>query len=71
MLEECAIREQELREALKPFANYATKDGFWLNHKGEELPDVDGVGWVYLTNGDFRRACAALADQDSPDASDN
>lgn len=71
VLEECALREQELRQALAPFADYASKDGFGLNHKGEELPDWDGVGWVYLTNGDFRRACAALADQDSPAASDN
>jgi len=53
-------RERELMEALEPFAKYAMKDGFGLNHKGEPIPDGDGVGWVYLTNGDFRRAARAL-----------
>lgn len=46
----------ELVKGLEPFARYASEDGFGLNNKGEELPDGDGVGWVYLTNGDFRRA---------------
>lgn len=48
-----------LVEALKPFADYM-QNGMGLNHKGEPLPDNEGVGWVYLTVGDFRRAKAAL-----------
>ena len=46
----------EARKALDPFAKYASENGFGLNHKSEPLPDADGVGWVYLTNGDFRAA---------------
>ena len=47
-----------LREALRPFAEYMgdmDKDSL-----GNPLPDGEGVGWVYLTQGDFRRARAAL-----------
>jgi hypothetical protein len=55
-----AEREKELVEALEPFARYAAENGFGLNHRSEELPDGDGVGWVYLTNGDFRRAARAI-----------
>jgi hypothetical protein len=57
-----AEREKELREALEPFAKYAVKDGFGLNHNSEPIPDGEGVGWVYLTVGDFRRAARALPD---------
>ena len=49
-----------LREALEPFADYASQDGFGLDYHGRELPDGDGPGWVYVTNGDFRRARSAL-----------
>lgn len=55
-----AIGLREMMEALEPFAKYAMRDGFGLNHKGEPHPDGDGVGWVYLTNGDFCRAARAL-----------
>lgn len=46
-------------EALGPFARYMAAAGFDLNHKGEPLPDENGVGWVYLTIGNFRRATEA------------
>lgn len=45
----------EAVEMLKPFAEYMGETGD-LNHKGQPLPDSEGVGWVYLTQGDFRRA---------------
>jgi len=48
------------REALEPFATYADSDGFGLDNDGIELPDEDSPGWVYVTNGDFRRAAAAI-----------
>lgn len=53
----------EAKKALEPFAKYASENGFGLNHKSEPLPDADGVGWVYLTNGDFRAARRALEAQ--------
>lgn len=58
-----ALQEEvgRLREALEPFADYASQDGFGLDYHGRELPDGDGPGWVYVTNGDFRRARSALA----------
>lgn len=49
-----------LREALKPFAEYLQAHPLDLNNKGRPLPDSEGVGWIYLTIGDFRRARAAL-----------
>lgn len=45
-----------MREALEPFARYASENGFGLDNNGAPLPDTDGVGWIYLTNGDFRAA---------------
>ncbi len=63
-------RAERLEAALKPFADYATTDGFGLNHLGEELPDLGGVGWVYLTNGDFRRAREAYAGKPTAPAPD-
>lgn len=58
-----ALDENErLREALRPFAEYMQTDEGRLdrdNH-GNDLPDNDGVGWVYLTHGDFRAARTAL-----------
>ena len=49
----------ELHAALEPFATYM-QDGGDRDHKGAPLPDDHGVGWVYLTVGDFRRASAAF-----------
>lgn len=56
----------EVREALEPFANYAGQNGFGFDNHGKELPATDGVGWVYLTIGDFRRARAALTTPATP-----
>ncbi|MEO9297608.1 hypothetical protein [Devosia alba] len=58
-LEELEAQLKAAREALEPFAEYM-KDGGDLDNKGNPLPDSDGVGWVYLTQGDFRRARAAM-----------
>ena len=49
-----------LTEALKPFADHLDKMRFDRDNHGNPLPDSEGVGWVYLTNGDFRRAAAAI-----------
>ena len=53
---------ERLRAALEPFANYMhTDDGRMdLDNKSAPHPDQQGVGWVYLTYGDFRKARAAL-----------
>ena len=61
--EVAALKKQveELTAALEPFARYATESGFGCDNHGNPLPDASGVGWIYLTNGDFRRARAALA----------
>ena len=53
-------RVKELEEALKPFARHLDEMKFDLDNHGNELPDEQTVGWVYVTNGDFRRARAAL-----------
>jgi hypothetical protein len=55
-----AAEVAKLLEALKPFADHLNEMRFDLNNKGEELPDDQAVGWIYLTNGDFRRARTAL-----------
>ena len=47
-----------LRDALTPFAEYM--GDMDRDNLGNPLPDDAGVGWVYLTQGDFRRARAAL-----------
>jgi len=68
-------RIEELEGALEPFARYATKNGFGLDNHGNERPDDEGVGWIYLTNRDFRRARATLTPspaetgEDSPENS--
>ena len=51
-----------LRAALKPFAEYMrTPEGrLDEDNHGKPLADEQGVGWVYLTHGDFRRAEAAI-----------
>ena len=59
-LAEAAAEIERLRAALKPFAEYLQANPLDLNHKGQPLPDSEGVGWIYLTIGDFRRARAAL-----------
>lgn len=53
-------RVKALEEALKPFADYMG-DHFDKDNHGKPLPDDLGVGWIYLTHADFRRARAALA----------
>lgn len=53
-------RVKELEEALKPFATHLVEMKFDLDSHGNELPDEQTVGWVYVTNGDFRRARTAL-----------
>ena len=52
-------RAEKLAEALKPFAEYMGDRGD-LDYHGNPLPDEQGVGWVYLTQADFRRAREAL-----------
>ncbi len=53
-------RVKALEEALKPFAEYMG-DHFDKDNHGNPLPDDLGVGWIYLTHADFRRARQALA----------
>ncbi len=53
-------RVKSLEEALKPFAAYMG-DHFDKDNHGNPLPDDLGVGWIYLTHADFRRARQALA----------
>ena len=62
--ENASLREQveKAREALEPFAKYAVSDGFGLDSRGNPLPDGESPGWVYVTNGDFRRASRTMED---------
>ncbi|PZU68164.1 MAG: hypothetical protein DI546_20895 [Rhizobium sp.] len=53
-------RLKVLEAALKPFAEYMG-DHFDKDNHGDPLPDDLGVGWIYLTHADFRRARTALA----------
>lgn len=53
-------RVRVLEEALWPFASYLDLAAFDLDNSGNPLPDDQGMGWTYLTVGDFRRARAAL-----------
>ena len=57
-----AAENARLREALSPFAEYMhTPEGRMdLDNLDAEVADNLGVGWIYLTHGDFRRARAAL-----------
>lgn len=57
-----------LREALEPFAKHIDEMKFDLDFKGNKLPDDQAVGCVYVTNGDFRRARAALAGHEQAEA---
>lgn len=56
-----SARNAVLEKALEPFAEYLDTAKFDLDNKGDPLPDDQGMGWVYLTVGDFRRARAALS----------
>ena len=49
--------------ALKPFARYMHTDEERMDcdHKFVPLVDDQGVQWLYLTHGDFRRARAAIS----------
>lgn len=60
-LREAASRITELETALRPFAAYMGDKGD-LDNLGQPLPDEQGVGWVYLTMGDFRRARSSLTE---------
>lgn len=60
-LERERAENARLKEALRPFGEYLDTAAFDLNHKNEPLPDEQGMGWVYLTIGDFRLARAALS----------
>lgn len=53
---------EELTAALRPFAEYMA-GGLDLDNTGAPVPDELGVGWVYLTHADFRRAARALGSQ--------
>src|SRR5690606_20408442 len=43
------------QKALEPFAEYG-EDYFDKDYNGKPLPDKQGVGWVYLNYGHFRKA---------------
>ena len=55
-----------LESALRPFAEYLDTAKFDLDNNGNPLPDEQGMGWVYLTVGDFRRAKDALSGSSDP-----
>lgn len=59
-LAEVEDARDKLAGALGPFARHLDEMRFDLDHEGNELPDDQTVGWVYVTNGDFRRARSAL-----------
>lgn len=47
-------------EVLEPFAKHLDEMRFDIDHEGNQLPGEQAVGWVYVTNNDFRRARAVL-----------
>lgn len=49
-------RLSEAVEVLKPFAEYLNGMPVDLDNKGKPVPDDQGVGWAYLTVGQFRAA---------------
>lgn len=51
-------------KALEPFAEYG-EDYFDKDYNGKPLPDKQGVGWVYLNYGHFRKARAVLGGKPS------
>jgi len=62
IIDEIRAALEKAREALEPFAKYAVSDGFGLDSRGNPLPDGESPGWVYVTNGDFRRASRTMED---------
>jgi len=54
-----------LQDALKPFATYLDTAKYDLDNLGRPLPDDLGMGWVYLTVGNFRRARSVLANEEA------
>lgn len=57
-------RVSALEAALRPFAKYLDAASFDLDNNGDPLPNELGMGWVYLTVGDFRAARSALQEGD-------
>ena len=51
----------EAKGALEPFAEYLASASFDKDNHGNPLPDSQGMGWVYLTIGQFRTAAAVYA----------
>jgi hypothetical protein len=60
-------RIAQLEAALKPFADYMqTEHGSMdQDNKGEPLRDDLGVGWIYLTHGNFRKARDSMKENDN------
>lgn len=71
--ENAALREKlaVAREALEPFAKHLDEMQFDRDFHGNELPDDQAAGWVYVTNGDFRRARQAHTQIDALTGGDN
>ena len=59
-LVEAKAQLAEARKALEPFSRHLDEMKFDLDNNGNPLPDDQAVGWVYVTNGDFRAARRAL-----------
>jgi hypothetical protein len=59
-LRQAADRLRQYREALEPFVRHLNEMKFDLDNHGNELPGGHAVGWIYVTNDDFRRARTAL-----------
>lgn len=57
-------RVEDLEAGLRPFGQYLDTASYDLDNAGSPLPDEQGMGWVYLTVGDFRRARSLLSDKD-------
>jgi hypothetical protein len=60
-------RIKALEEALRPFGEYLDHMPVDVDNNGVPGPDSEGVGWVYLTCGDFRRARATLNSRENKD----
>ena len=61
LLQAQAARIAELEAGLEPFARHIDEMRFDFDNKGNPRPDDETVGWVYVTNGDFRRARSLLS----------
>jgi chromosome segregation ATPase len=48
----------EARKIVEPFAKHIDRMKFDIDYHGNPLPDDQAVGWIYVTNGDFRAARA-------------